>query len=91
MKTTHCLEELNGHTNSVVSMAFANNHLFSGSYDHFMIMWDMVAIEQKILENQKMMAEDLRSRKFEAYEKYMESKGKRKKGKGKKKKGKKGK
>lgn len=33
-----------------------------------------------------MMAEDLRSRKFEAFEKYMESKGKRKKGKGKKKK-----
>ena len=36
-----------------------------------------------------MMAEDLRSRKFEAFESYMESKGKRKKPKGKK--GKKGK
>jgi hypothetical protein len=36
-----------------------------------------------------MRAEDLRSRKFQAYEKYMEQKGKRKKGK--KKKGKKGK
>jgi hypothetical protein len=32
-----------------------------------------------------MMTEDLRSRKFEAFEAYMESKGKRKKGKGKKK------
>jgi len=30
-----------------------------------------------------MMAEDLRSKKFEAFEKYMESKGKRKKGKAK--------
>jgi hypothetical protein len=37
-----------------------------------------------------MMAEDLRSKKFEAFEEYMESKGKRKKpGKGKKSKGKK--
>jgi hypothetical protein len=34
-----------------------------------------------------MRAEDIRSRKFEAFEAYMESKGKRKKGKGKKKKG----
>ena len=25
MKTTHCLEELTGHTNSVISLAFANN------------------------------------------------------------------
>lgn len=31
-----------------------------------------------------MLAEDLRSRKFEAFEEYMESKGKRKKPKGKK-------
>ena len=90
MKTTHCLEELNGHTNSVIALAFANNALFSGSYDHCMIMWDMNEVEQKIIENQKMMDEDLRSRKFEAFEKYMESKGKRKKGKkSKKKKGKK--
>ncbi len=67
-------------------MTFANNQLFTGSYDHYMIQWDLADIELKIQETQKMMAEDLRSRKFEAFEKYMESKGKRKKGKGKKKK-----
>ena len=55
-----------------------------------MIMWDLETVERKINEVQKMMAEDLRSRKFEAYEKYMESKGKRKKSKKKGKKGKKG-
>ena len=53
-------------------------------------MWDLQEIELKIMETQKMMAEDLRSKKFEAFESYMESKGKRKKAKGKKaKKGKK--
>ena len=42
----------------------------------------MLEIELKIMETQKMMAEDLRSKKFEAFESYMESKGKRKKAKG---------
>jgi len=51
MKTTHCLEELNGHTNSVICMTFANNHLYSGSYDHCMIVWDLAKVEAKILEN----------------------------------------
>jgi hypothetical protein len=47
-------------------------------------VWDLLEIELKIMETQKMMAEDLRSKKFEAFESYMESKGKRKKAKGKK-------
>lgn len=86
IKTGVCLEELIGHNNGVICMTFANNQLFTGSYDHYMIVWDLKEIELKIAENQKMRAEDIRSRKFEAFEAYMESKGKRKKGKGKKKK-----
>lgn len=54
-------------------------------------MWDLNDIEQKINELQRMQFEDLRSKKFEAFEAYMESKGKRKKGAKKKGKGKKGK
>lgn len=41
IKTTLCLEELIGHNNGVLSMTFANNQLFSGSYDHYMIVWDL--------------------------------------------------
>ena len=74
-----CLEELVGHKNGVTSMTFANNQLFSGSYDHYIIVWDLVEIEEKIRECQIMAAEDLRSRKFEAFEEHMISKGKRKK------------
>ena len=58
--------------------------MFTGSFDNYIICWSLAEIEEKIRETQIMMAEDLRSRKFEAFEAYMESKGKRKKpGKGK--------
>jgi hypothetical protein len=43
----------------------------------------LTEIEEKIRETQIMMAEDIRSKKFEAFEAYMESKGKRKKAKAK--------
>jgi WD40 repeat protein len=50
IKTQQCLDELLGHTNGVVCMTFANNQLFSGSYDHNMIVWDLSEIELKIKE-----------------------------------------
>lgn len=88
--TQNCLQELTGHKNGVTGMAFANNQMFTSSFDHYVIAWDLAEIEERIFECQRMMAEDLRSKKFEAFEAYMESKGKRKKPKGKKaKKGKK--
>ena len=65
-------------------MAFCNNQLHTGSFDHYVIVWDLKETELRIYEQQRMLAEDLRSRKFEAFESYMESKGKRKKPKGKK-------
>lgn len=90
LKTTACIEEMIGHKDGVTCMTFANNQIFTGSYDKNMIVWDLADVEQKIYENQRMRAEDIRSRKFEVFEAHMESKGKRKKAKGKKsKKGKK--
>lgn len=86
-----CLEELIGHKNGISSMTFANGDLVTGSYDAYLIMWSMPDIEEKIRETQLMMHEDLMSKKFETYENYMISKGKRKKGKGGKGKGKGGK
>lgn len=81
--TTNCLEELQGHKNGIQAITFANNDLFTGSFDNYIICWSLPDIEEKIRETQAMMAEDLRSKKFEAFEAYMESKGKRKKGKAK--------
>jgi hypothetical protein len=89
------LEELNGHENGVTCLAFANQELFSGSYDHYIICWDMQEIESRITERDLMRQEDIRSRKLEVFWRIMEAKkGKKKKkgkggGGGKKKKGKK--
>lgn len=88
IKTGQCLEELTGHKNGVTSMAIAGNDLYSGSYDNYTICWSLTDIFNKIRELQLTTYEDLRSHKFEAFEEYMESKGKRKKA-GKKKTGKK--
>lgn len=84
------LEELNGHENGVTCLAFANQELFSGSYDHYIICWDMVDIEKRIQERELMRQEDIRSRKIEVFWRIIEAKrGKKKKKGGKKKKGKK--
>lgn len=76
------LEELNAHENGVTSLAFANHELFSGSYDHYIICWDMQEIETRIKERALMRDEDILSRKIEVYERFIEAKrGKKKKGK----------
>lgn len=90
INTVKCLEELQGHKNGIVTLTFANGDLFTGSFDNYIICWSMADLENKIRESQTMLAEDLRSKKFEAFEAYMTLKGKRKKpSKGKGKKGKK--
>ena len=79
LKTAQCLDELQGHKSGITAMSFINNQIFTGSYDHYVIVWSLPDIENKIRELQIMKAEDLRSKKFEAFESFMESKGKRKK------------
>jgi hypothetical protein len=39
------LEELDAHKNGVTCLAFANDELFSGSYDHYIIRWDIKDID----------------------------------------------
>lgn len=46
--TQNCLEELAGHKNGVTGMAFANNQLFTSSFDHYVIVWDLLEIELRI-------------------------------------------
>lgn len=51
LKTGACLEELIGHTNGVITMTFAANSLYSGSFDKHIYQWDLTDVEQKITEN----------------------------------------
>jgi len=45
-------------------MTFANNELFTGSLDHYVRIWDINSIDDKLSELELMAAEDLLSRKF---------------------------
>lgn len=45
-------------------MAFANNELFTGSLDHYVRIWDIESIDEKLGELALMAAEDIRSRKL---------------------------
>ena len=86
------LETLKEHTNGITCMTVRKKHLYSGSYDHFILLWDMKLIERRIAEMIQMEKEELLSRKFEEYNRFLEAKfGKRKPKKGKAAKGKKGK
>ena len=91
MKTCKRLEKLQEHKNGVMCLALTtrNTHcdsLYSGGQDHFTIFWDMKVIEQRIHEMLTMEEEDLKSRKAEAMNRFLEAKFGRRKGK----KGKKG-
>lgn len=76
---------LYGHENGVTSLAFAFNDLYSASFDHHIICWDLEDIDQRINEKQMMREADIQSRKIEVYWRILDAKkGKKKKGKGKK-------
>ena len=85
--TMVCLEKLQEHKNGVMCLALTSREkpcdsLYSGGQDHFTIFWDMKVIEQRIEEMRRMEAEEMRSKKNEAKERFLEAKlGKRKKGK----------
>jgi len=84
IESTKMLEELNGHENGVTCLAFANQELFSGSFDHYIICWDMKDIESRIHERDLMRQEDILSRKIEVFWRIIDAKrGKKKKKKGK--------
>lgn len=83
------MDELVYHENGVTCLEFALEDIFSGSYDHYIICWDLKEIEQRIHERELMREEDILSRKIEIYNRTIEArkgKKKKKKGKGKKKK-----
>lgn len=83
------LDELEGHQNGVCCMAFANMHLWTGSYDSSIRSWDYMDLLHRIRERRNMKKMELYSFKAEVYQNMVSKKKKKKgkrKGKGKKKK-----
>jgi WD40 repeat protein len=44
------VEELAGHDDGIVSLAFADRMLYSGSFDHSIRSWDIKEMLQRIVE-----------------------------------------
>jgi WD40 repeat protein len=44
------LTELVNHKNAVSCMTLANNELFTGSLDHYVRIWDLPSIDEKLRE-----------------------------------------
>lgn len=61
------LETLNGHENGVTSIGFAFGDLYTGSFDHHIICWDLKDLDERINEKDDMRESDLDSRRFEVY------------------------
>jgi len=90
IESTKILETLIGHENGITSISFAFHDLYSGSFDHHVICWDLNEINERIEEKQEMREVDVESRRIEIFNKLMNAKSKKgKKGKGKAKGGKK--
>jgi hypothetical protein len=45
----------------------ANNNIFTGSFDHYIVVWDFEEMMLRIEEKKLMRLEDIRSRKVETY------------------------
>jgi len=76
------LEQLNGHENGVTSIGFAYGDLYTGSFDHHIICWDLNDLNERIGEKEDMRQADIDSRKFEVYWRLLDNKKGKKKGKG---------
>lgn len=61
------VEELAGHDDGVISIDFAGDMLYTGSYDHSIRSWDIKEMLHRIRERNLMAWEDLQSKKFEVY------------------------
>lgn len=78
------LEQLTGHDNGVTSLAFAYNDLYTGSFDHMIICWDLKDLDERIQEKDDMRQADIDSRRVETYWRMLDQKrgGKKKQKKG---------
>lgn len=78
IESTKILETLYGHENGITSISFAFHDLYSGSFDHHVICWDLTEIYERIEEKQEMREVDVESRRIEIFNKLMNAKSKKK-------------
>ena len=67
IETTKILEQLKGHDNGVTSIGFAYNDLYTGSFDHQIISWELADLDARIEEKEMLREADIQSRRYEVY------------------------
>ena len=67
LETTTQIEQLVAHRNGITQICLANDHIFTGSFDHYNVMWDYKELMSRIAEKKQMRLEDIASRKIETY------------------------
>jgi len=61
------VEDFVGHEDGVLCIEFADNMLYSGSFDHSIRSWNLKEMESRIRERAFMFKEDIWSRKYDAW------------------------
>ena len=81
LKTTKILQSLKGHSNGVTTIGFANNDMYTGSYDWNIICWNLSEIQDRIECLEDMRVDEQETIKYETYWKILDAKkGKKKRG-----------
>ena len=74
------IDELTGHQNGICSIAFANNHVYTGSYDYSIRSWDYHEMVDRVHERNMQHMEHFYSLQAGAYKGYLDGKKKKRKG-----------
>lgn len=72
------IEQLIGHRNGVTQITVANNQIYTGSFDHYILQWDVEELTKRIEEKKQMKEEDILSRKIETFNRYLADRKKKK-------------
>ena len=59
LKNWQLVEEFQGHDDGITQIAFADNMLYSGSFDHSIRSWELKDMHNRIRERAIMLREDL--------------------------------
>ena len=67
------MDILSGHENSITSIQLAFGDLYSGSYDHHIICWDLDTLEERLEEKEMMRQVHIESMQIEVWKRQLKS------------------
>ena len=75
------LEQFSGHLDGVTCLEISSEFMYSGGFDHLVLIWNVVEMKTRIAERSCMTSNDIESRRIETYFRALNSKKKGKKNK----------